>query len=450
MRIGFKLRTRMLGARLWPERLAAAGEPSSPWTQGTASSIASCPRALIATFVPHSRSRAGALVSRGRRRVRRGHRSVFRSQAPSRRWLFAGAIVVVSAVLGLIGTISTNTVVRFACALVAASGLGFAAGKLRTERVDAPIIARDTGPVRITGPHRECRDPRDQPRAHRSRDLDARRQRRAARPRAPDADGRACGRGGGARRVRLGACGAAAAAGTRAAPRLRFRALGLFSGDRRRRFHLWRAAAGRRRVAAHDDRAVSRGNPRLAAGHHQARRDGGPGSRRCDRRRADHRNARRHLGGRHGSLSRFRARPCAVDLGPASGTRRPRHLLHRSRAARAVAPSGAHAADQEMGGGRGLPERKLLSAHQRRRFAGGAFAPDADGDAPGRDRRPSRALDARGRDRGAVHSGGTAGRDRQSRLPDVVRGRDRFDRARRMGRLASASRRAAGRVLPVC
>jgi competence protein ComEC len=62
-----------------------------------------------------------------------------------------GAVVLASALFGSIARISTNTLIRFACALVAASGLGFAAAKIRTERVDAPIIARDTGPVRITG-----------------------------------------------------------------------------------------------------------------------------------------------------------------------------------------------------------------------------------------------------------------------------------------------------------
>jgi competence protein ComEC len=63
----------------------------------------------------------------------------------------AGAAVLVSAAVGWFARVSTNTLLRFACALVAASGLGFAAAKIRTERVDAPIIARETGPVRITG-----------------------------------------------------------------------------------------------------------------------------------------------------------------------------------------------------------------------------------------------------------------------------------------------------------
>jgi competence protein ComEC len=65
--------------------------------------------------------------------------------------ILAGAIVMAALAAGVLGHVSTNTLARFAFALIAAAGLGFAAGKLRTERVDAPIIARDTGPVRVTG-----------------------------------------------------------------------------------------------------------------------------------------------------------------------------------------------------------------------------------------------------------------------------------------------------------
>jgi competence protein ComEC len=46
---------------------------------------------------------------------------------------------------------SAGTATRFLCALIAAGGLGFAAAKLRTFRIDAPVIARDMGPVRLTG-----------------------------------------------------------------------------------------------------------------------------------------------------------------------------------------------------------------------------------------------------------------------------------------------------------
>jgi len=46
---------------------------------------------------------------------------------------------------------SAGTGLRFLCAMLAAGGLGFGAAKLRTYRIDAPIIARDMGPVRLTG-----------------------------------------------------------------------------------------------------------------------------------------------------------------------------------------------------------------------------------------------------------------------------------------------------------
>jgi competence protein ComEC len=150
VRIGFKLRTRMLGARLWPERMAAADESVQPYGSQGAASSTKLPQRLIATLArtlaaEQERWFPWAVAAFGA-----GIAAYFSLSAePS--WFFAGAIVVMSAVLSLIGTISTSAVIRFACALVAASGLGFAAGKLRTERVDSPIIARDTGPVRITG-----------------------------------------------------------------------------------------------------------------------------------------------------------------------------------------------------------------------------------------------------------------------------------------------------------
>jgi competence protein ComEC len=46
---------------------------------------------------------------------------------------------------------SAGTAMRFLCAVVAAGGLGFAAAKVRTLRVDAPVITRDTGPVEVIG-----------------------------------------------------------------------------------------------------------------------------------------------------------------------------------------------------------------------------------------------------------------------------------------------------------
>jgi competence protein ComEC len=46
---------------------------------------------------------------------------------------------------------NAGSLMRFLCAIVAAGGLGFTAAKIRTLRVDAPVITRDTGPVEVTG-----------------------------------------------------------------------------------------------------------------------------------------------------------------------------------------------------------------------------------------------------------------------------------------------------------
>jgi competence protein ComEC len=59
------------------------------------------------------------------------------------------AIAVAVAGLGIavVGMSRTNTVLRFACAMLAAAPLGFFAAKVRTENVAAPIIRRDMGPL---------------------------------------------------------------------------------------------------------------------------------------------------------------------------------------------------------------------------------------------------------------------------------------------------------------
>ena len=46
---------------------------------------------------------------------------------------------------------SPGILLRFVCVLIAAAGLGFTAAKIRTLRMDAPVITRDTGPVQLTG-----------------------------------------------------------------------------------------------------------------------------------------------------------------------------------------------------------------------------------------------------------------------------------------------------------
>ncbi|HYM19335.1 MAG TPA: ComEC/Rec2 family competence protein [Micropepsaceae bacterium] len=61
------------------------------------------------------------------------------------------AAVVVGLICGFGATRSPDTVLRFVCALMAAGTFGFAAAKLRTERVDAPAVTKDIGPISIAG-----------------------------------------------------------------------------------------------------------------------------------------------------------------------------------------------------------------------------------------------------------------------------------------------------------
>src|SRR5262245_31971587 len=140
----------MLGARLWPEPVPRTLDSVQPVGQARAISAEKGFRAVVATL-------ANALAAEEERwfpwsvaAFGAGIAAYFGLNVEPSLFV-AGAVVVASLVLGSCGLVSTNTLVRFACALIAASGLGFAAGKLRTERVDAPIIARDTGPVRISG-----------------------------------------------------------------------------------------------------------------------------------------------------------------------------------------------------------------------------------------------------------------------------------------------------------
>jgi competence protein ComEC len=71
---------------------------------------------------------------------------------PSEVALWGAAVVAASGILiGAIGLSRANSVLRFACVLLASVALGFFAAKLRTESVDAPIIQRDIGPLWIDG-----------------------------------------------------------------------------------------------------------------------------------------------------------------------------------------------------------------------------------------------------------------------------------------------------------
>ena len=64
----------------------------------------------------------------------------------------AGAVGLVGLLCTLRARRDTGTVMRFLLVLVAAGSLGFAAAKLRTFLIDAPMITRDLGPVPLTGP----------------------------------------------------------------------------------------------------------------------------------------------------------------------------------------------------------------------------------------------------------------------------------------------------------
>ena len=66
--------------------------------------------------------------------------------------------LTLAAAVGLAGLLcalrpprAAGTAMRFLCVLLAAGALGFAAAKLRTFLIDAPVITRDMGPVPLVG-----------------------------------------------------------------------------------------------------------------------------------------------------------------------------------------------------------------------------------------------------------------------------------------------------------
>jgi competence protein ComEC len=64
---------------------------------------------------------------------------------------FAGMVGLVGLLCTLRAPRDVGTVLRFVCVLLAAGSLGFAAAKLRTHLIDAPMITRDLGPVPLIG-----------------------------------------------------------------------------------------------------------------------------------------------------------------------------------------------------------------------------------------------------------------------------------------------------------
>jgi competence protein ComEC len=140
----------MLGARLWPERMAPAAEALQPRGRASVFAFGKSPRDLATALSETLAAEEDRWFPWSVVAFAAGIAAYFGlSFEPS--LIVAGAAVLMSAAFGWFARISSNTLIRFACALIAAAGLGFAAAKIRTERVDAPIVARDTGPVRITG-----------------------------------------------------------------------------------------------------------------------------------------------------------------------------------------------------------------------------------------------------------------------------------------------------------
>jgi competence protein ComEC len=148
--IGFKLRTRMLGARLWPERVSPASD-AIPLYGGSASVPAA------KGWKRHLQALSTTLGAEQERWFPwwvvgfAGGIALYFGLSVEPSLLIVGVGTTVATIVGLAGRRSSNELLRFVCALIAACGLGFGAAKVRAERVDAPVIARDTGPVRLTG-----------------------------------------------------------------------------------------------------------------------------------------------------------------------------------------------------------------------------------------------------------------------------------------------------------
>ena len=162
MRLGFKLRTRMLGARLWPERMAPSGETVHPRGRPGVLSAFEIAADAARVVVGDARCRTGALVSVGGRRIRRWHRGLFR--------LEHRAIAVCGR-----GGGSRERGVRIDRAYQHEHADPF---RVRAYRRKRSWIRRGQDPHRARGctdhrarnrtrahhgPHRECRDPRGEP-----------------------------------------------------------------------------------------------------------------------------------------------------------------------------------------------------------------------------------------------------------------------------------------------
>ncbi len=146
MRIGLNSASRWVGLKLWPERVPAQGfslARARPYPAVTLSgALERISQRLAAEeerWFPWCVAAFGAGVV-----------LYFGLQTePSN--AVAGAAGLAALAISFRGGKSGTTILRFLCALIAAAGFGFAAAKLRSDRVAAPVIAREVGPLSLAG-----------------------------------------------------------------------------------------------------------------------------------------------------------------------------------------------------------------------------------------------------------------------------------------------------------
>ena len=151
MRIGLNGRFRGLTAWFWPQQSAAAAfaiPGAAPAVQGRAPASALQMLAICALgnlLAEEERWFPWCVVAFG------AGIAVYFAMPVESSLAFAGAVALAGLICTALKPKNAGAAMRFLCALVAAGGFGFAAAKFRTTRVDAPVIARDTGPVEIVG-----------------------------------------------------------------------------------------------------------------------------------------------------------------------------------------------------------------------------------------------------------------------------------------------------------
>jgi len=149
VRIGLGSRFRAIAAQMWPQGSAA----TVPGMAGAAALPVQAPARALERI---AQGAARCLAAEGERwfpwcvvAFGAGIAIYFTLKTePSE--AAAAAAGLAALLCGAAGS-SRGTLTRFLCLLIACGGLGFAAAKLRTWRVDAPAIVRDMGPVPVTG-----------------------------------------------------------------------------------------------------------------------------------------------------------------------------------------------------------------------------------------------------------------------------------------------------------